>query len=259
MCGYCTEAYALFVAKDFRLNNRLDNDRVRLPGVSFFILQEDEELLFCEENVYGSYLWINDPIEVGQAAIILARKNIALLVGRSDFTALANEWIYKSEALVKNPECSNEELLTTLTDYVEKCILTIPPEGYEHYRHGYDVEGHLPVLVKAINVQMSGVEGDVQLKLLTLMVTNFVAELPYFDGIELWLQRLAILKLWKADGMVTILPLIKQNIRPMLLAYIHCKIGLNLEQRDMFLKELNIYNSFFGYEEVDFLNDDFHW
>jgi hypothetical protein len=122
--------------------------------------------------------------------------------------------------------------IALLERYVNTCVQAADTPENDEARPDFDVYANLPTLVQGIILLGNGVGTPTQQLLLTTLAAGYpVHSPPMFDGVELWLERLALNTLWKTQGMPAVLALIPLHIRPLLLYYLQCKFGLDMEQR----------------------------
>jgi hypothetical protein len=237
MCGYCTENNALTIADHLRLHGTLPAEMVGEPNFFSHILQEDDELLSRtgESDVLDQiFTDAEAPIPLWYASILLARKLLAQTYIKKPFSP-RGEYFLQRAALCKNFTLDDDPL-AALQHYIDTCIQAADEPDDDSLRSEFDVYANLLTLVKGILLAGTC---DKYTALLSRLAAGYPRNSPpFFDGIELWLQRLALIELWHRHGLSAVQALIRLHIRPMLLLYLHYKKGLTIDQRQAIVNAL---------------------
>jgi hypothetical protein len=234
MCGFCTEMMAIDIAEHLRDHGTISDDDNSDNSLHFnFMLQEYDDILTSEtgsEALDSRIPYKDGSVPSFYAAYLLARENLALAQGCTEFSPRAQHWLALSRAVMNDQ--TNDDPIALLEYYVNTCVQAADAPENEKAKPDFDVYAHLPTLVQGIILLGNGVGTSEQQSLLTTLAAGYpVNSPPMFDGVELWLERLAFNTLWQTRGMPAVLALIPLHVRPVLFYYLHCKFGLSTEQR----------------------------
>lgn len=234
MCGFCTEMMAIDIAEHLREHGKISDDDNSDNSLHFnFMLQEYDDILTSEtgsEALDSRIPYKDGSVQSFYAAYLLARENLALAQGCTKFSPRAQHWLALSRTAMNDQ--TDDDPIALLEHYINICVQTADTPEHENAKPNFDVYDHLPTLVQGIILLGSGVGTQDQQSLLTTLAAGYpVNSPPSFDGVELWLERLALNTLWQTRGMPAVVALIPLHVRPLLFYYLHCKFGLTTEQR----------------------------
>ncbi|MBK8103604.1 MAG: hypothetical protein IPK30_10120 [Cellvibrionales bacterium] len=243
MCGYCTEHIALHIAAHQRQHHGLSDDG-RRDG-SFAVFQEFDRLLVdtsCESFLDEQLVGIDEKVYVYTAYLLLARNIISQREKLMGYTPRATFWLNKAEQLtgisLRWAQAPSADYLVQrfllLREYIECCITALPVDDVASDKSvsQFDVLAHLPALVEAVLLLEAGYgSADEQSLLFRLASGCLCCGVPEFFSVDLWLQRLAICALWRRFGIEAIEELIHRHTRPLLLWYLHERLGLSVIDR----------------------------
>jgi hypothetical protein len=234
MCGFCTEMMAIDIAENLRDHGAISDEDDLSNNLHFnFMLQEDDNILSSAMGSEALDRRIPDKdgsVPSYYASLLLAREKLAISQGRTEYSARAQHWLAISRTVMNDQ--NDDDPVALLEHYIKTCVQPADAPESDEAKPDYDVYAHLPTLVQGIILLGTGAGTPEQQLLLTTLAAGYpVNSPPMFDGVELWLERLALNTLWQTQGMPAVLALIPLHIRPLLLYYLHCKFGFNTEQR----------------------------
>jgi hypothetical protein len=234
MCGFCTEMMAIDIAEHLRDHGTISDDGNSENSLHFnFMLQEYDNILSSEAGSEALERHIPDKdgsVPHYYATLLLAREKLALAQGCTEFSPRAQHWLALSRAEMNDQ--TDDDPIALLEYYVNTCVQAADAPEDEKSKPDFDVYAHLSTLVQGIILLGAGAGTPEQQSLLTTLAAGYpVNSPPSFDGVELWLERLAFNTLWQTRGMPAVLALIPLHVRPVLFYYLHCKFGLSTEQR----------------------------